>query len=175
MLPGCLQVLPSILGKGQLCSVKGKNIMQGAFSLWSMAEFMKQRKRRGFMLNLDFYYAYYRVCLPHVDKVLAAMGFGDFFRGVVVTLQKGATASFLLNRITREVPITFSIQHGDLIAMLLFNIQLQPFLLRLEEVLLGVTFPDFEERVEAYVDDLVVVGEDDDDLLIINVICRQLR
>ncbi len=57
-----LQVLPSILRKGQLCSVQGKNIMQGAISLWSTEEFMRQRKRRGFMLNLDFYHAYDRVC-----------------------------------------------------------------------------------------------------------------
>ncbi len=55
--------------------------------------------------------------------------------------------------------------------MLLFNIQLQLFLLRLEDILPGVAFPDFEERVEAYVDDVVVVGEDEADLLIIDVIC----
>jgi hypothetical protein len=59
--------------------------------------------------------------------------------------------------------------------MLLFNIQLQPFLLRLEEVLPGVAFPDFEERMEAYVDDVVVVGEDEDDLLVVDVICRHFE
>jgi hypothetical protein len=95
--------------------------------------------------------------------------------GVVATLHRGATASFLLDRVTREVPISFSIRQGDPIAMLLFNIQLQPFLLRLEDILPGVAFPDFEERVEAYVDDVVVVGEDEADLLIINVISRQFE
>jgi hypothetical protein len=29
--------------------------MQGAISLWSTAEFVQQRRRKGFMLNLDFY------------------------------------------------------------------------------------------------------------------------
>jgi hypothetical protein len=57
-----LQVLSSILRKGQLCSVQGKNIMQGAISLWSTEEYMRPRKGRGFMLNLDFYHAYDRVC-----------------------------------------------------------------------------------------------------------------
>ncbi len=47
------------------------------------------------------------------------MGFGDFFRGVVATLHKGATASFLLNGITREVPSTFFIWQSNQIAMLL--------------------------------------------------------
>ncbi len=46
----------------------------------------------------------------------------------------------------RAVPITFSVQ--------------KPFLLRLEDVLPGVSFHDFEERVDAYVDDVVVVGEE---------------
>jgi hypothetical protein len=43
--------------------------------------------------------------------------------------------------------------------MLLYNIQLQYFLLRLEDVLPGVCFLDFEEQVEAYVDDVVAVLE----------------
>jgi hypothetical protein len=42
-------------------------------------------------------------------------------------------------------------------------------------VLPGVAFLDFKERVEAYVDDVVVVGEDEDDLLIILIICRQFE
>jgi hypothetical protein len=59
--------------------------------------------------------------------------------------------------------------------MLLYAIQLQPFLLRLEDMPPGVAFPDFEERVEAYVDDVVVVGEDEEDLLIIDAVCRHFR
>ncbi len=38
-----------------------------------------------------------------------------------------------------------------------------------------MSFPDFEERVEAYVDDVVAVGEDGNDLVIINVVCRQFE
>jgi hypothetical protein len=34
--------------------------------------------------------------------------------------------------------------------MSLYNSQLQSFLLRLEDVLPGVSFPGFEKRVEAY-------------------------
>jgi hypothetical protein len=147
--------------------------MQGAVALWSTAEFVRLRKRKTFLLNLDFYHAYDRVCLSFVDRVLAAMGFGDGFRGVVATLHRGATASFLLHRITPEVPITFSIRQGDPIAMLLYNIQLQPYLLRLEDFLPGVVFPDFEEKVEAYVDDVVAVGEHEEDLITIDVITRQ--
>ncbi len=56
------------------------------------------------------------------------------------------------------VPIIFSISQWDPIAMLLYKIQLQPFLRWLEDFWPGVYFPHFEERVEAYVDDVVVIG-----------------
>jgi hypothetical protein len=82
--------LPTILHKSQLCSVRDRNIMQGAISLWSTAKFIRQCKRRGFMMNLDFYHVYDRVCLPYVDRILEAMGFGLIFRGVVAILQSGA-------------------------------------------------------------------------------------
>ncbi len=59
--------------------------------------------------------------------------------------------------------------------MLLYNIQFQPILLRPEDELPGVSFPGFEERMEAYVDDVVAVGEDETDLLIIGSICRQFE
>jgi hypothetical protein len=59
--------------------------------------------------------------------------------------------------------------------MLLHNIQLQPFSLRLEDELPEVSFLDFEKRVEAYVDDVVAVGEDKTDLLIIDSICKQFK
>jgi hypothetical protein len=60
-----------------------------------------QRKRTGFLINLDFYHVYDRVCLSYVDRVLEAMAFGPEFREVVPTLHSGATASFLLPKVTR--------------------------------------------------------------------------
>jgi hypothetical protein len=78
----------------------------------------------------------------------------------------GGMASFLLHCITPAVPITFSISN------VVVHIKLQ-YLLRLEEVLWGVAFPDLEERVEAYGDDVVAVGEDEEDLLIIDVVMRR--
>jgi hypothetical protein len=38
-----------------------------------------------------------------------------------------------------------------------------------------VAFPDFEEREEAYVDDVFAVGEDEEDLLIIDIVSRQFK
>ncbi len=38
-----------------------------------------------------------------------------------------------------------------------------------------MAFPDFKERVEAYVDDGVALGEDEDDLLTIDTVTRQFK
>jgi hypothetical protein len=85
--------LPTIQHKSQLCLVRVRNIMQGAISLWSIAKFIRQCKRRGFMMNLDFHHANNRVCLPYVDRILEAMGFGLIFRGVVAILHRRPSSS----------------------------------------------------------------------------------
>jgi hypothetical protein len=51
--------------------------------------------------------------------------------------------------------------------MIIYKVRLEPFLLSLVDILLGVEFLDLEEQVEAYVDDVVAVGEDNNDLFII--------
>jgi hypothetical protein len=63
--------------------------MQRADSLWSTAEFMRQWKRRGFMMSLDLYHVSDIVHLLYVDRVLPAMGFGNIFREVVANLYSG--------------------------------------------------------------------------------------
>ncbi len=47
---------------------------------------VQQRKITGFLINLDFYHVYDRVCLSYVDRVLEAMAFGPDYREVVPTL-----------------------------------------------------------------------------------------
>ena len=100
------------------------------------------------------------------------MGFGAIFRGWVTTLHSGATATFLLNRLSREVPITFSVWQGDPLAMLLFNIQLEPFLWLLHRLLPGVDVAGIVELVLAYVDDVDIIGDDDEDIILVDGVCR---
>jgi hypothetical protein len=50
-----LLVLPNILTIGQLCSVQGKSIFDGAAALLSVVEYLHQRRAPGFMISLDFF------------------------------------------------------------------------------------------------------------------------
>ena len=172
MVRRLIQVLPTVLTTSQLCSVKGKSIYDGIMAILSVVEARRRQKRPGFLLNLDFFHAYDRVCMAYVDRVLQAMGFGAIFRGWVTTLHSGATATFLLNRLSREVPITFSVRQGDPLAMLLFNIQLEPFLWLLHRLLPGVDVAGIVELVLAYVDDVDIIGDDDEDIILVDGVCR---
>ena len=125
-----LGVLPDILVTTQLCSVKGRSILDGAApkALW-------RRKLPGFLVSLDFFHAYDRVSLAWVDKVLEAMGFGRILREWIATLHRDVMARFILHSLSPELRILFSIRQGDPLAMILFIIEIEPFLARLQRYL----------------------------------------
>ena len=131
--------------------------------------------RPGFIFNLDFFHAFDRVCMPYVDLVLEAMGFGSIFCAAIRTLHSGATAVFLLQTLSREVPVEFSVRQGDPLAALLFIIQMEPFLFVLHRLLPGLTIGNIKELVEAYMDDVDTVGEYEADILLINAVTRRFE
>ncbi len=170
-----LPLLPSVLSPAQLCSVQGRSIFDGILALLSTAEELRRRREPGFLLNLDLFHAYDRVCLPFLDRVLAAMSFGFGFRSWIHTLHDGATATFLLHRHSPPIPITFSVRQGDPIAMLLFVIQIEPLLAALLAALPPVQVGDAMESVFAYVDDVDIVAQSEEALGIINDICSRFE
>jgi hypothetical protein len=170
-----IPLLPSILTTSQLCSVPGRSIFDGCTAILSAVEACRRAHRPGYLLNLDFFHAYDRVCMAYVDKVLAAFGFGQIFREVVATLHRGATATFLLHQLSPEVQVEFSIRQGDPLALLLFIIQQEPYLWRLEHQLPGLMVGDTEVKSAGYVDDVDALGDDDNDLPIIDTITRDFE
>ena len=170
-----LPLLPSVLKTAQLCSVHGRSIFDGILAILSTTEELRRRRDQGFLLNLDLFHAYDRVCLPYLDKVLDRMGFGGHFRSWITTLHDGASAIFLLGRHSRPVPIIFSVRQGDPIAMLLFVIQIEPLLSTLLHSLPSISIGAAMESVFAYVDDVDILGQSDEDLLLADSICKQFE
>ena len=168
-------IIPSITTSPQLCSVQGRSIFDGCTAILSAVEACHRDRRPGFLLNLDFFHAYDRVCMIYVDRVLEVMGFGEIFRAAVAILHRGATATFLLQRPSREVPVTFSIRQGDPLALLLYIVQLEPFLWLLGCFLPGLSIGDIIEKILGYVDDVNALGDDMRDLLVIDDLCRRFE
>jgi hypothetical protein len=116
------------------------------------------------LVSLDFFHAYDRVDLQWVDAVLEAMGVGRIFRGWIKTLHRGASAKFLLHKLSLPLLILFSIRQGDPLAMLLFLFYIEPLLRRLQSDLTGLRVGTAREASLGYVDDVAVLGRDVNDL-----------
>ena len=168
-------VLPDVLASSQLCSVRGRSIFDGAAAILSTAEYLFQRQRPGFLVNLDLFHAYDRVDLSWVDRVLEAMGFGPLLRQWISVLHRGASACFMLHGLTPDLQILFSLRQGDPLAMILFVIQIEPLLVALERLLAGVWVGAVREAALGYVDDVVVLGEEEGDLQILDVVVRDFE
>ena len=64
-----LPLLPSVLKTAQLCSVHGRSIFDGILAILSTAEELRRRRDQGFLLNIDLFHAYDRVCLQYNSKL----------------------------------------------------------------------------------------------------------
>ncbi len=170
-----IPLLPSVLLTAQLCSVHGRSIFDGILAILSTAEELRRRRAPGFLLNIDLFHAYDRVCMPYLDRVLEKMNFGGRFRAWVATLHKGASATFLLGRHTKLLQILFSVRQGDPLAMLLYLIQIEPLLSTLLHNLPAISIGAAMESVFAYVDDVDIIGQSEEDLFLADSICRQFE
>ena len=170
-----LPLLPTVLQATQLCSIRGRSIHDGPASILSAAEFLQRNQLPGFLMSLDFFHAYDRVSMDWVDSVLEAMGFGQVFRGWIATLHREAAASFLLHEVSPVLAILFSIRQGDPLAALLFVIYLEPFLVRLEAVLSGLRVANIREASFRYMDDVQVLGDDLQDIIRVDLACRDFE
>jgi Reverse transcriptase (RNA-dependent DNA polymerase) len=110
------------------------------------------------LVSLDFFHAYDRVDLKWVDQVLQAFGFGPTWRRWVQLLHRGASAVFMLHRLSPALLISFSLRQGDPLAMLLYIIQLQPLLFILQRVLAGFNIGMVRESALGYVDDVAALS-----------------
>jgi len=160
-----LPVLPDVLQATQLCSVRGRSIFDGAAAVVSAATYLHHKKRPGYLISLDFFHAYDRVCLSWVDTVLAALGFGRTFRRWIAVLHAGATATFMLHGLSPALAVLFSIRQGDPLAMLLFVIQLEPLLHYLQSHLVGLRMAGLREASLGYVDDVAILSDAEADFV----------
>ena len=103
------------------------------------------------------------------------MNFGGQFRAWVATLHKGASATFLLGCHTKPLQILFSVRQGDPLAMLLYLIKIEPLLYTLLNSLPAISIGAAMESVFAYVDDVDMIGQSEEDLLLADSIFRQFE
>ena len=98
-------------------------------------------------------------------KVMERMKFGDIFIKWIKMLHEDAKTVFILNSLTKAIQVSFSIRQGDPLAMLLYIIYIEPFLLHLEKTLSGIRINNIVQVLEAYCDDVNIMTDDEADLI----------
>ena len=157
--------MPTVIQSSQLCSVGDRNILFGVNNVLSSIFHVKNRRKKGCLLSLDFFKAYDRVLLDYLLNVMRKMNFSDTFCNWIKMMHAGARTKFILTRLSNAIEVSFSIRQGDPMAMLLFILYIEPLFLYLERNLTGLRVAGFQQILEAYCDDVNVMTDDLDDLV----------
>ena len=96
-------------------------------------------------------------------------------------LHHKATTRFILKRLTDVIELLFSIRQGDPLAMILYILYMEPFLVALEAELTGYTLGEqnqigkFQQKIEAFCDDVNAVTNDLNDFYIIDEVVSKFE
>ena len=120
--------------------------------------------------------AYDRASVTYLDKVTERMNFPVLFRSWVKMLHHEATTRLILpSGLSREIPVSFSFRQGDCIAGDLFCLNQEPLLRMLRLNLKGIRITNFYQKEEAYMDDIVNVSSDVNDLVTFNSVVSKFE
>ena len=80
-------------------------------------------------------------------------------------LHQGARTKFILDFLTKDIAVSFSVRQGDPLAMLLYVIYVEPFLVMIEKNLSGLMVGNIRQILEAFCDDINIFIEIEEDLV----------
>ena len=164
-----------IIRSGQLCSVGNKNILFGVHNVLSSIQYIKLKKLGACLISLDFFKAYDRVMVDFLILVMQKMNFSEKFCEWIRMLHRGATTRCILQWLTDPISLSFSIRQGDPLAMLLYIIYIEPLLVYLERVAVGLKVAGIPQSIEAYCDDVNVLTNNLSDFLVVDLAVRKFE
>ena len=170
-----LPILVFIIRSGQLCTVGRKNILFGVSNILSSMFFIKQNNLGACLISLDFFKAYDRVMIEFLILVMKKMNFSETFCKWIRMLHVGAKTRFILQILTKAIEVNFSIRQGDPLAMLLYIIYIEPLLIYLERVLVGIKVARIPQCIEAYCDDVNILTNRMSDFLVLDAAVRKFE
>ena len=190
LLASCLakrmrRVMPQVIQSRQLAT-PGKDIMEGAHNLLSTLSYIDKKfkvdgKTGGFVASYDMVKAFDLVDVAYTEKVMKAMNFPDKFCAWFRMLHRGASTRLLLGngKLSTPIHLLTSLRQGCPLAMPAYVVQYEPFLRRLDQVLLGVTLKSprqtevLKAKGEAFCDDNGIASTSVEDLETFDSTCRR--
>ncbi|GJX77884.1 F-box domain containing protein [Tanacetum coccineum] len=91
------KVIGGLIGDEQNAFIKGRFILDGSLIANEAFDFLKKKKKRAFLLKIDFEKAYVSVNWKFITDTMGQMGFGDKWCKWVKACLNSATVSVLVN------------------------------------------------------------------------------
>ncbi|KAL1914348.1 uncharacterized protein VTP21DRAFT_8987 [Calcarisporiella thermophila] len=125
----------------------------------------KIEETRGKLVHLDNEKAYDRIDREWLIQSLQAFGFSEKYTRLIKPIYMNNQASLILsNHLTTPFPVNQGIRQGDPLSPLLYNIAIEPLLIKLKSVISGIKIPNIPSIVTtAFADDITVAVADQRD------------
>ncbi|GKA26341.1 putative RNA-directed DNA polymerase [Tanacetum coccineum] len=158
---------PLTLGDFWPISLIGRYILDGGLIANETVEFLKKKKRKAFLLKIDFEKAYDSVNWNFIRHTLTQMRFGDKWCKWIEACQKSATVSVLVNgSLTLEFKMERGIRQGDPLSPFLYLIAAEGLNITIREavsngIFKGVSVGRDETPIShlQYADDTLIFGD----------------
>ena len=138
-----IDVLPSIIGISQTCSVKGRSIFDNVHLLRNIFDYVEQKNLSACFINLDQEKAFDRVEWSYMFSVLESFGFGPSFISWIKVLYKDVASSVIVNGfISKEFNLERSVRQGCSLSPLLYILCLEPLAFKIQNdiIIKGLVF-----------------------------------
>ncbi|GKV44689.1 hypothetical protein SLEP1_g51849 [Rubroshorea leprosula] len=117
------EVLEGVIGEQQMAFIRGRQLMDGVVIANEMIDEAKKKKKKSFMLKIDFEKAYDKVSWNFLEYMMKRMGFSETWRNWIKECLKTCLVSVLVNGSpTRQFSISRGLRQGDPLSPFLFTI-----------------------------------------------------
>ncbi|GKC22688.1 putative RNA-directed DNA polymerase [Tanacetum coccineum] len=159
-------VISSVVSDCQMAFIKGRQIINGPLLVDEIIAWAKQKKKKMFILKVDFEKAFDTLNWSFLDSIMAQMGFSTKWRGRINACLNSVFASILVNGSpTKEFKLEKGLRQGDPLSPLLFILAVEALNVAILEAKDKKLFSGFEvgkDKINVchlqFTDDAIILG-----------------